>query len=492
MAKKEVATLFDGRKLEYVVKPNPPRGGMKYTYFAPDRSYVVQFYNDPKVATDPNVKARIEAIVGRYNPTLPEELGGAKGNEAQMASYFSQRFCWPVAIVEQPEFGIVCPTYPANFFFTEGSSTVLDLSGKDKKSNWFTSKNRKYLAKEELGDFRSGIQMAILLARSIRRMHQAGLAHSDLSNNNVLVDPKGGNCVVIDIDSLVVPGLFPPEVAGTRGYIAPEVVATMELSSRDPNRKLPSTYTDLHALPILIYEYLFLRHPLLGPKRHPGKTAEEEDFLELGSEALFIENPKDTSNRPKNLAPTIRDLGPILEKMFLGAFVDGLHRPNSRPTAMEWERALVKTWDLLYPCSNSSCDGKFFVLHDLHRPICPFCKTRVKNKEILRFRLKTEVRGRQGQWQSVSEMNVMHDTPLFKWHIFSNVFPDEKADRTLQAYVSRYNGRWILVNQNVNGMESPSGNSVPVGQAIELVDGAVFRTTRQDRGMLIEVSVQSV
>ena len=41
------AVLSDGRKIPYVIRKDPPRGGMKYTYFAPDRSYVVQFFNDP-------------------------------------------------------------------------------------------------------------------------------------------------------------------------------------------------------------------------------------------------------------------------------------------------------------------------------------------------------------------------------------------------------------------------------------------------------------
>ena len=36
------ATLADGSTIEYVIKDNPPKGGMKYTYFAPDKSYVVQ------------------------------------------------------------------------------------------------------------------------------------------------------------------------------------------------------------------------------------------------------------------------------------------------------------------------------------------------------------------------------------------------------------------------------------------------------------------
>ena len=65
---------------------------MKYTYFAPDKSYVVQFFNDPNVAKDPNIHKRVESIIGKYNPTLSEEKGGAKGNSEKMANYFSNKF----------------------------------------------------------------------------------------------------------------------------------------------------------------------------------------------------------------------------------------------------------------------------------------------------------------------------------------------------------------------------------------------------------------
>lgn len=37
-------------------------------------------------------------------------------------------------------------------------------------------------------------------------MHAAGLAHSDLSYKNVLIDPVTGSACVIDVDGLVVPG----------------------------------------------------------------------------------------------------------------------------------------------------------------------------------------------------------------------------------------------------------------------------------------------
>ncbi|NLI21462.1 MAG: kinase [Clostridiales bacterium] len=482
------ATLVGGKKIQYVVKDNPPRGGMKYTYFAPDKSYVVQFFNDPAITKDPNLRKRIAAILGKYNPTLSEVDGGARGNSDAMASYFSGKFCWPTAVVEAPEFGIVCPAYPSNFFFNENSSKLLPIKGQDKKSNWFTSGTRKYLEKHELGDFRSMLQIAISLARSVRRLHQAGLAHSDLSCNNVLIDPQNGKCVVIDIDSLVVPGIFPPEVAGTPGYIAPEVLETMGLPFSDPGRRLPSSYTDLHALAVLIYEYLLFRHPLVGPKLYSKASPEEDNFLGMGPKATFIEHPTDRSNRPKDLKYTIQDLGPALEKLFLEAFVDGLHHPDARPTAMEWEKGLVKTWDLLHPCENPNCEAKWFVLHDIHKPVCPFCGNRASKESILRLRLKSQLRGKTGQWVDAGEINAYNSMPLFKWHILANVFPDEKADRDMQAYVCRHQGQWLLVNHAIQGLTSPSGSIVPVGQAVLLKDGVVFRTCSEERGMVIEVT----
>lgn len=492
MGRMAEAVLSDGRRIQYVIRENPPRGGMKYTYFSPDKSYVVQFFNNPELSRDPNLRKRLEAIIGKYTPTVSQSGGGARGNDESMAAYFAGKYCWPTAIVEQPELGVVCPAYPANYFFS-GSASVLpelsaELDGKDKKSKWFTSPRlRRFMREKELGDFRSMLQIAITLARSIRRMHQAGLAHSDLSCNNVLVDPQTGGCVVIDIDSLVVPGLYPPEVIGTNGYIAPEVLETLELAHGDPAKKSPCVYTDLHALAVLIYEYLLLRHPLAGPKIH-SQDPNEDDYLSMGPKALFIENPHDTSNRPNPLDMTIKDMGPMLEDLFLRAFVDGLHSPDDRPTAMEWEKALVKSWDMLHPCENPDCAAKWFILHNPRRPVCPFCGRRAAGGNIVRLHLKSQLRGRPGQWTDAGEVDVYDQMPLFKWHVFSNCFPDEKADRTMAAYVCKYQGQWLLVNRGIQGMASPGGSLVPVGQAIRLRDGAVFRISTEENGYLVEVS----
>ena len=482
------ATLTDGRKIQYVITDNPPRGGMKYTYFAPDRSYVVQFFLRRDEARDPDVRRRLEAIIGKYNPTRSEEDGGAQGSSRTMAEYFSKKFCWPSAIVQSPEFGVVCPAYPKNFLFQAGSSGVLELAGKDKRSNWFTTRNRRFLRLEELGNFRSMLQISTSLARSVRRMHQAGLAHSDLSCNNVLIDPQSGSCVVIDIDSLVVPGIFPPKVVGTRGYIAPEVLETMQLPSRDAGRRQPSTYTDLHALAVLIYEYLLLRHPLIGPKLHAPDESELDDFLTLGPKALFIEDPDDHSNRPDDLEVTIKDLGPALEELFLRAFVDGLHNPAERPSAMEWEKALVKTEDLLHRCEDPECAAQWFILHDPKRPVCPFCGGPVRRSDIVRLHQKVPLRGRAGQWTNAGVVNLYDNMPLYPWHVLANTFPDEKTEGGVVACACKSQGQWMLVNCGLRGMSIPGGGIVPVGRAVPLRDGTVFRACGGEKGFLIEVS----
>lgn len=480
------AILENGNTIEYVYDANAPRGGMKHTFFTPDKQFAVQFFNDPKNAADPRMQDRIRTIVGIYNPTLSEADGGAVGNTEKTASYFRQRFCWPIAIIKQPEFGIVCPTYPRNFFFSADASTVLNLKGKDKKSNWFTGRNRKYLSPAERGNFRTMLGTAIGLSRSIRRMHQAGLAHSDLSCNNVLIDPKTGASVVIDIDSLVVPNKYAPEVVGTRGYIAPEVLATLGMDADDPRRALPCVQTDLHALPVLIYEYLFCRHPLIGPKIYDPNDAEHDDFLALGEKATFIEDPNDTSNRPPDLDVTIKSLSRGLEGLFLRAFSKGLHDPSERPTAMEWERELLRAWDMLVPCANPQCEKQWFILRDPQNPVCPFCKTRV-NTPLTRLLFKSEMRGRKGVYRDKSEAVVYDRMPLYDWHVLSNIHNDEKADTQVAAYIANYQGKTLLVNQNIDGMLSPSGRLVPKGSAVELKNGTAFKMTGGENGLLCEV-----
>lgn len=281
-------TTTDGQPVEYRDEIIG-QGGMKDVYFSPDRSYVVAFFRDQ---LDFQGKERLKSIVGAYRDGIYNQKGG---------DYWRDLFCWPTGIVEKDgRLGVVAPVYRPHFFFSHGSvnNDMLGIKGKEKEGKWFASaSNRaKFLAPEEKGSWLSHLQICLMISRAVRRLHAAGLAHSDLSYKNVLVDPSTGKACIIDIDGLVVPGKFPPDVVGTPDFIAPEVIATQHLSKTDPGRKLPSALTDRHALAVLIYMYLFYRHPLRGSKVHdPDSTKDEE--LSMGAKALFVEHPTDTSNR---------------------------------------------------------------------------------------------------------------------------------------------------------------------------------------------------
>ena len=472
------ATLDDGRIIEY--KPEIiGEGGMKTVHFTPDKTAVVCFFKDKDVGADPQRRARLQSIVGPFNPTTDPEVG----------EYWKQLFCWPSGVVAQPEIGVVAPTYAPNFFFETGN-----FKGKEKQAKWFTSpKLRGYLPAEELGDWLKYVHISTRLARAVRRMHSAGLAHSDLSNKNVLIDPKSGGAVIIDCDSLVVPQIYPPDVLGTPGYIAPEVLSTQKLELTDAKRNLPSIKTDRYALAVLIYEYLLGRHPLRGPKVNSTVSGEEDELLSMGAKAVWIEDPTDRSNRPDAnfLKVPYTKLGPYLSPLFERAFGEGLHEPQARPDAGSWEQALVKTTDLLHPCPNARCPQKWFVF-DASDKRCPWCGTQISGQVPL---LNFYREGSKGQYKSDNHrLVVWQHQRLFKWHIYDNHYAGERADRHPQAYFAQQNGDWWLINQAAEAMVIVAGASTPnktvaTGAGEVLRDGMQIQLSRAGRGRLAVVQM---
>jgi hypothetical protein len=471
----EKATLKDGKTIDFV--PDMiGEGGMKQVYFTPDKSSVVCFFKDTQ---DQNRIQRLDAVIGRLNPTTDPKNG----------AYWKDHYCWPTAIVTAPRLGVVCPTYPKQFLFGSGN-----WKGKEKKSRWFSSpKLRAMLPEVERGSWISYFALSMRLARSVRRLHQAGLAHADLSSNNVLIDPTSGQAIIIDIDSLVVRGIFPPDVLGTPNYIAPEVLSTVLLPLNDPQRKHPCIETDQHALAVLIYEYLLFRHPLKGPKPGKGTSGEEQERDEMGRSALYVEHPADRSNRPKDLLVEASALGPGLAALFQKTFVDGVQSPNKRVTAGDFERTLYQTWDSLMPCPNTKCPNKWVVFQDTNVRKCPFCGAKLTGSvPVLKFLSERK----PGQWMADGSPLVVYDYRqgggmggLFKWHAFSGEPRSEGSDKTRLAYFVFHQGQWLMVNENLPGLTSPGGNPVPVGQAVALTNGVQFKLSPDPRGKMVEVQV---
>ena len=343
------------------------------------------------------------------------------------------------------------------------------------------------MPKEEQGTWINYFNISIRLARAVSRLHLAGLAHSDLSDNNVLIDPASGQMIIIDIDSIVVPHLFPPVVEGTPGYMAPEVLATISLPPNHPKKKSANIRTDQHALAVLIYEYLLNRHPLRGSKVHSTRCAAEDEQLSLGEKALFIENPHDTSNHPtEKLNVPVTALGSSLTALFYQAFVTGLHSPYERVSAYQWESALTKTWHLLHPCQNPNCTHHWFVVIPEHQKIiCPFCHTPIK----IPFPLLNLCSQKLSQWLVQEQLVIYNGQRLFKWHVFDHIFPSPDVDKTPQAYCVFHQGKWLLINQALTSLTDQNGNRVLINKAVELKAGKQIRLSQEAHGCIAEISI---
>ena len=489
---KKTATLTDGRTIEYDHSDNPLKGGMKEVHFSTDGKHALCFYHDQSLAMDDNRLHRLESILGNFDPTTSGSAGGS-AKDSTSADYYKTVFCWVTGIIVSPKFGILTDKYSKNYFFQDGR-----FKGKDKEGTWFTKpKLRKMIPKHESGHFLGFLMLCRRMAMGVQKMHMTGLAHSDLSNKNVLVDPSSGSCMIIDIDSLVVPGIFDADVVGTPGYIAPEIIRTTHLKLNDSKRKFPCNWTDLHSLAVLIYEYLLKRHPLRGPKVNSTASSEEDERFSMGERAVFIEHPIDKSNRPgssakdpsfrKELDPCIAALGPHLEKCFLKAFADGLHKPRSRPTATMWVDALARTLDLLVPCSNQACEGKWFVYLDGKKQKCPWCGVKPFGPFPV---VDLHFAPRPGQYRNEGRQVVCHnEKKLHEWHVLSNKRMDEYSNTTLLADVQFHQGNWLMINRDLNTLVSDGGNPVPKGQATKLKEGAEIILSRSEKGRLAVVKL---
>lgn len=480
-------------------------GGMKDVYFAADKSCVVAFF---RAKQDARARERLETIVGYYRKGIFEQVGG---------DYWKDLYCWPEKIVDwDSKIGIVVPTYPKHFFFQHGSinGDSLSIRGKEKEGKWFASPFLKYgqLAANERGDWFCYLRICINIARGVARMHRAGLAHSDLSYKNVLVDPLTAKASIIDIDGLVVPGKFAPDVVGTPDFIAPEVMETLKLDARDPKRKLPCRATDQHALAVLIYMYLLNRHPLRGRKVHDCDDANRDEELAMGEKALFVEHASDTSNRydaawvkrdngPSRIphllpwmdldALPYKLLGPYLAELVKKAFEEGLHNPAQRPSAEDWVVALVKTADLVQQCTNPGCSQKWFPFDNSTRPICPFCRTQFKGVlPILNLYYKQKATFKQDN----QRVMVYNGVRLYSWHVNRNIFPNEKLtpeQKQPVAYFQFHAGQWFLVNQSLQGMKDVTDNKkvVAPGANVQLTDGRQILLSDEEGGRLIQVQL---
>lgn len=436
-----LVTLRDGSTEAYEDEPFA-QGGQGTLHLSRDKRSVIKLYHN----AHPSRVEALHKIIGEYNVTASD--GSAK-----------DLFAWPNAIVQAPRLGV--------------RMSNVNLQIEHKPLTWWVGpRSFRRLAPQIRGTWLDRVRVAGHMARIAWKLHGSGLCHSDFSGDNFLVNVARQHAVLIDLDSLVVPGVLPPEMLGTGDYMAPEIV----MRKTDAEAR-PSIYTDLHSLAVLIYQLLLMRHPLKGPKAH-HPDAERDEVMALGERALYIEDPHDRSNRPPDPFNGAWLLGEEVEALMRRAFTAGLKNPTQRPLSAEWGDALVRMADQVIPCANDACTGKGFVLPRDRPAVCPWCGVRVpRPAQVPVLRLYYGV-GQAGHFQADKGRVVgWQSRTLHRWHLQSDVSERSATrndERRPLAEFQFKNNRWELNNLGINGLRV-AGNGlmrpVEVGQQVPLEHG---------------------
>lgn len=437
-------------------------GSMGDAYWSPDNNLIYYFFRG---RCDLKTIEKINFLRDQFISKL-KSMG--------LFDYVAQRFNLPTDLVKFDNLtGVVLNTLPKEFLFKDSA-----FKGKEKTFKWFVFqkiRNKYLINKGNLWNFIEGIKNISII---VSIFHDSHLVFYDLSYNNILFNELNGNVYFISWDSIGRVGKDKLGIFPSPDFVDPFIITKDKSIINEPN-----IYSNLHSLSVLNYMLLYHRHPLRGGKVHDVNDEKRDEELLMGSKALFIENPHDKSNQIKSSNLTSFDLpygnpqlrpytlsGKYCKQLFDRAFIEGLHNPNKRPKPIEWVCAANKTMDLLIPCLNPECEEKFFVYNNEMHPVCPYCKTPVKNSyPILNFYSK----GINNYISDNHRMIATENKKILSRHINNdNSITQKTLSEELLAMFRKENQKWYLINKKLQGLFSLDSRKIIVPDTkIELKDG---------------------
>lgn len=417
--------FVDGQVEQYE-KESSYAGGQGELYRSKDKRSLVKLYTykdgQTRQTQEQEHIKRLDTLINELNPVKDD-------------SYWSTFFTWPEKRVISPSVGF--------------RMRFVDMKLME---NFFLPRPFKNLPPEERGWFIGRVASAIKLVTAASRLSAMGLCYADFSGKNVMADPFAGTAVLIDCDSLTVPGQISAVVNGTPEFRAPELVTGA--------LKAPNLHTDRHALAVLLYRWFFFLNPFGGAGARVYSTDDAEDeLLRFGKMATYVEHPTDTSNRFGQQPIKAAMLGKELAGLFERTFVKGLQNPWERAQPSEWQTALYHLYDQIVPCANPACWWHAFVARPGETLVCPACGTQLQQPEELPFvYILQHSRGSDPHEYLRGEKMASHylagwpGRNLYQWHVRPDATPNYTSTSVpdLQPWASFFldqqTGYWSLKN----------------------------------------------
>jgi len=278
----------------------------------------------------------------------------------------SKAFLWPIRLIEfSGKFGYTMGLRPKEYEKSQGIlSRKINLS---------------YL---------ESCTACLQLADAFRQLHSKGLSYQDISWGNVFINPKSGDVLICDNDNVAPHGASVAGIAGTLGFMAPEIVR---------GKARPDIYTDAFSLAVLLFRMLLIEHPFDG-SRYSNEECLDDAFRKkiYGENPIYIFDPSGKNppcpDTQKN-AELFKALYPQhLMDLFMKTFTEGIKdRENGRVRELEWIEAFRTIRDKALPCPSCNTLLNYDVLKG-NGGICFKCKNKATRPPCIRFMIRSKER----------------------------------------------------------------------------------------------------
>ncbi len=188
---------------------------------------------------------------------------------------------------------------------------------------------------------------AMNIASIVQAIHKNSYVVGDLKPDNLLVTPNA-YVSIIDTDSFQIVDRRTRKIY--RCPVASQEFTPREMFGKDLQTVDRSEFQDSFAVGVIIWQLLFGYHPFSGDFSGSGNQPNIDQLIEQG----WWMYGSSSQLRPGKLSMPLNIIHPELQQLFRKCFNDGHKKPDARPSAADWQKALGVAISELTQCSVES------------------------------------------------------------------------------------------------------------------------------------------